>query len=76
LIFSDDAKHSLLASTVTNGEGRFTVERLNWKSIRFVVKYGPFCSANAIVKHSGKSRLLEVIMRPAAIDECSSIEAK
>ena len=76
LIFSDDKEHSLLASAVTNGEGRFAVERLKWKRVRLVVKYGPFCSANAIVNRSGRSRSLVVIMRPAAIEECSYIETR
>lgn len=75
--------HRLVATTVTDQEGRFQFSTISSGEYRLVVQAKPLCLANLplrVLRHShsaaSKQRHLIIHMRPAGIDDCSYGEYK
>ncbi len=75
--------HRLVATTVTDQEGRFQFGTIPSGEYRLVIQAKPLCLANVplrVLRHShstaSKQRHLIIHMRPAGIDDCSYGEYK
>jgi hypothetical protein len=67
----------LVATSETDDEGRFWIEGVTEGRYRLVVRFQPFCTANALVRVAGKSTPKEgavVHMRVRGLDDCSDID--
>jgi len=70
--------HKLLATTLSDANGKFSLQSLPTGRYRLVVSANPLCAANVllrVVKHSMKKRILQVHMKARGLDTCSYGEA-
>jgi hypothetical protein len=66
--------HTLVASTESEADGKFSVASVRPGRYRLVVKADPLCAANVplrVVKSQKRDRVLHVHMKARGLDSCS-----
>ena len=66
--------HALIATTQSDANGKFSLEKIRPGRYRLVVKADPLCAANVplrVVKNTKKKMALRVHMKARGLDACS-----
>jgi len=72
-----EKEHKLVATTVSDADGKFSLQSLRPGRYRLVVNADPLCAANVplqVVKSQKKKQVLRVHMKPRGLDSCSYAE--
>lgn len=72
-IFTEE-DHKLVATTESDADGKFSLQRVAPGRYRLVVKADPLCAANVplqVAQSQKKKQVLRVHMKPRGLDSCS-----
>lgn len=72
-IFAEQ-QHKLIATTESDSDGNFSIQRVPPGRYRLIVKADPLCAANVplkVVNHQRRKRILQIHMKPRGLDSCS-----